>query len=609
MSFAGIKNRYDSLRPAQKAALLIFTVLSFYVLDAWLLGSLAVFPAGADVMRRCFRNPLLAAVIVPLRGSIPAWLLLNAFVFLILILVGYSLYIRCPELSQKLFPKKEPEISNDPTCGTSKWMTYDEAKDFFSFGHGPGILLGSFDGQIVRHDNPNLNKNCIVFGPPGTGKTISFILPNLLQAAVSEESVIATDPKGEILRETLSLYRDENYVIRAFNLVDMNLSDRWNPIDEVRSELDAHLLTQIIIENTEGPTHRPGGDKFWERSEQNLLNALVLYAVHDMKPEERNLAGIYDFLTCGSFDELDATFGCLPDDHPAKRPYNLFRMAEPKARGNIVAGLGTRLKVFQSKAVRDLTSRSDIDLELPGRRKCIYYCIIPDNDRTFQFLSSLFFSFLFLRLTRQADRFGGKNPVRVNFIMDEFCTIGALPNFKDMIATMRGRNINCMMVAQSLPQLKERYPYETWKEIIGCCALRLVWGAAEKETAEYISQLLGPATVEQTSFRKTIGALDYVHATSSPKNRPLMDPSEVGRLPFDEGIALILGANPLRFKKVSYKEHPYAYAMAPVRKYVPLRERQVETKDIRVEDGLSLEESAPEDVKGAPPDGWEGFVD
>jgi len=190
----------------------------------------------------------------------------------------------------------------------------------------------------------------------------------------------------------------------------------------------------------------------------------------------------------------------------------------------------------------------------------------------------------------------GTNPVRVNFIMDEFCTIGALPNFKDMIATMRGRGINCMMVAQSLPQLKERYPYEVWKEIIGCCVLTLVWGAAEKETAEYVSQLLGPATVEQISLRRKTGTLDSAQITVSHRGRAFLDSSEIRRLPFDEGISLVLGANPLRFKKVPYKKHPYAYAMTQVRKYVPLRERQVETKDIRVDSCSSS-------------GGWEGFIE
>ncbi|KUK10383.1 MAG: TRAG family protein [Clostridia bacterium 41_269] len=591
-----LKEKLKNLTPTQQKILKITAIaLIIYILDAWLLGSISLMFSDWDLMKKSFTNPFYAAIAVPLHGSIPVWIILNIITLASVSAVFYAYYMRYPELHQKLFPRKEPEVSDDPTCGTSRWMTRDEAEKFFSFGHGPGILIGSFEGEPIRHDNPRLNRNCIVFGPPGTGKTWSFILPNLLQAAVSGESVIATDPKGEILRETLTLYQNEGYVIRSFNLVDMNMSDRWNPVDEVRSELDAHLLTQIIIENTEGPAHRPGGDKFWERSEQNLLNALVLYAVHEMKPEERSLAGIYDFLTSGSFDELDGTFRCLPDDHPAKRPYNLFCMAEPKTRGNIIAGLGTRLKVFQSKAVRELTSANDIDLELPGRRKCIYYCVIPDTDRTFEFLSSLFFSFLFLRLTRQADRFGGKNPVRVNFIMDEFCTIGALPNFKDMIATMRGRNINCMMVAQSLPQLKERYPYEAWKEIIGCCALRLVWGAAEKETTEYVSSLLGSATVEQFSFRRKAGVLDTAQVSVSPKERALMDPSEVGRLPFDEGIALVMGGNPLRFKKLSYREHPSACLLTSGGKYTPFRERNIKAEDIHVQ----VESS---------PSGWEGFI-
>jgi len=546
-------------------------------------------------MLRCLRNPFLAAVLVPQKASIPLWIGLNILVLLSLAAIAYGLWARYPELQTRFAASNEPRIINDPTHGTSNWMDRQEAEKHFSFGPGPGILLGRFEGEMIRHDNPRMNRNCIVFGPPLTGKTWSLVFPNVLQAVISGESAIITDPKAEIMRETLKLAQKKGYAVRVFNLVDMESSDRWNPIEEVKTDLDAYLLSQVIIQNTEGPERRPMGDKFWERSEHNLLIALILYIAYEASPENRNLAGVYDLLTSGSFDDLDSIFKSLPDDHPAKRPYNLFSMTERKNQGNIILGLGTRLKVIQTDAVRRLTEKSDIDLELPGRRKCIYYCVIPDSDTTFQFLSSLFFSFLFLRLTRQGDRFGGGNPVRVNFIMDEFCTIGVLPDFTDRIATMRSRNINCMMVTQSLPQLKGRYPFESWKEIIGCCALRLVWGAAEKETAEYISQLLGPATVEQTSFRKTIGVLDYVHATSAPKNRPLMDPSEVGRLPFDEGIALILGANPLRFKKVSYKKHPYAYAMAPVRRYVPLRERQVEAKDIKVESGSSS-------------GGWEGFI-
>ncbi len=258
-------------------------------------------------------------------------------------------------------------------------------------------------------------------------------------------------------------------------------------------------------------------------------------------------------------------------------------MAEPKIRGNIVQGLGVRLKVFQNDSVRKLTSTSDIDLALPGRTRCAYFCVFPDTDSTFRFLSALFFSFLFIRLVRQADRFGGRNPVEVAFIMDEFCNIGALPDFKEKIATMRSRGIHCLMVVQSLPQLKDRYPQETWKEIVGCCALRLLWGSSELETSKYVSELLGTATVEADSTRRRLGTLDPVQLTRSPKPRPLLTPDEVARLAPDEAVALVLGANPLRLEKLPYTEHPLAGELEPARKYVPFRRRVSALPGVRVD--------------------------
>jgi type IV secretion system protein VirD4 len=549
-------------------------------------------------MTRCLRNPLLAAVLVPTKASIPLWVVLNITILLAIAAIVYSFWVRYPEIYTRSGMTKEPRTINDPTHGTSNWMDKQEAGEHFSFGTGPGILLGRLEGEIIRHDNPRMNRNCIVFGPPLTGKTWSLVFPNVLQAVISEESAIITDPKGEIMQETLKLAQNKGYAVRSFNLVNMEASDRWNPIEEVKTDLDAYLLSQVIIENTEGAQHRPMGDKFWERSEQNLLIAMILYIANEASPENRNLAGLYDLLTNGSFDELDATFKSLPDGHQAKRPYNLFCMTERKNQGNIIQGLGTRLKVFQTDAVRKLTEKSDIDLELPGRRKSIYYCNIPDSDNTFQFLSSLFFSFLFHRLTRQGDRFGGPNPVRVNFIMDEFCTIGILPDFTSRIATMRSRNINCMMVTQSLPQLKGRYPYESWKEIIGCCSLRLIWGSAEKETSQYISDLLGKATVEEFSYRRSSGAFDPATITKAPRGRALLDLSEVGRIPFDEGIALVLGANPLRFRKMPYTEHPLAGELEPVKKYIPVKERELDDHDIII--------TGEHEEIGST--GWEGWI-
>jgi type IV secretion system protein VirD4 len=578
--------------------ILLVSVITLYILDAWLIGSITFIFSNWELMSRCLHNPFLAAVLVPQKASIPLWIVLNIVVLLSLAAIAYAFWVRYPEIYTRSGISKEPRIINDPTHGTSNWMDRQETEKHFSFGNGPGILLGRLEGEIIRHDNPHMNRNCIVFGPPLTGKTWSLVFPNVLQAVISEESAVITDPKAEIMKETLKMAQNKGYAVRVFNLVNMESSDRWNPIEEVKTDIDAYLLSQVIIENTEGAQHRPMGDKFWERSEQNLLIALILYIAHEASPENRNLAGLYDLLTNGSFDELDATFKSLPDGHPAKRPYNLFCMTERKNQGNIIQGLGTRLKVIQTDAVRKLTEKSDIDMELPGRRKCMYYCIIPDSDTTFQFLSSLFFSFLFLRLTRQGDRFGGPNPVRVNFIMDEFCTIGILPDFTDRIATMRSRNINCMMVTQSLPQLKSRYPYESWKEIIGCCSLRLIWGSAEKETSQYISDLLGKATVEEFSYRRSSGVFDPAQVMKAPRGRPLLDISEVGRIPFDEGIALVLGANPLRFKKTPYTEHPLAGELEPVKKYVPVKDRELDDHDI------ILTGECEETISA----GWEGWI-
>lgn len=305
--------------------------------------------------------------------------------------------------------------------------------------------------------------------------------------------------------------------------------------------------------------------------------------------EYHSLPGLYDFLTGGDFAKLDASFKCLPDDHPSKGPYNLFLMSNPKTRGDILAGLGTRFKIFQNKVVRQLTSANDIDLELPGRQKCAYFFVVPDDDRTFQCLSAMFFSFLFLRLTRQGDRFpNGENPVPVNFIMDEFCTIGAIQGFNDRIASMRSRNINCMMVAHSTPQLKEKYPLDTWKEIIGCCSLRLVWGSAELDTSKYISDMLGPATVETTSVRKRYMEMEAAQLNMTTKARPLLDPSEVGRIPLDEGIALVVCTNAIRFKKTAYTDHPLSRSMSLTNKYVPVRDRKINAPDIQFDDGSGV---------------------
>jgi type IV secretion system protein VirD4 len=594
MAYPDLREAYKNLTPRRKLAVCAVVVLLAYVLDAWLLGSMSLIFSDWALMMRCFSDPFLAAIEVPMHASLFAWFFMNLFVGAFLAVFMYCVLTRYPELFQRLFRKSEPNISDDPTCGTSNWMTKDEAKEFFNFGYGPSILLGSFEGELVRHnDSPRFNKNVIAFGSPGTGKTWSLIFPNLLQAIDSGESIIVTDPKMDALRAFVPLLQKKGYVVRVLNLKEMLTSDRINPIAEVKDDMDALLLAGIIMNNTEGAKGRPKGDEFWERAEKNLLIALIHYVASDeMAPENRTIAGLYTFLTDGSFDDLDNTFMSLPESHPAKKPYNLFCKSNPKTRGDILGGLGSRFKIFQNETVKQLTSTNDFDMELPGRQKCAYICVIPDNDQTFIFLSAMFFSFLFLRLSQQADRFGGMSAVPVNFIMDEFCTIGAIQDFTDRIATMRSRNINCLMAAQSLPQLGERYPFNTWKEIIGCCALRMVWGASDLDTQKYFSDMLGKSTVEQVSYRRPVGGFEGAHMSKGPRERALMDLSEVGRIPKDDAIALVQGGKPIRFKKVPCTQHPLYNELTPLKKYIPVRNREIVAPDIKFDDSEYLVEEA-----------------
>lgn len=529
-------------------------IVGLYILSAWLLGSFTVWFADREMGMALFRNPFLAAVTVPFQGTLPWWLALN----LVFGVFGYYYYVQLRARFPDTFDaKRETEFAKDPSCGTSRWLGRREAEEILSFGHGPGFLLGRLENELARLDTPDLNRNVIVFGSPNSRKTRGLVIPNLLQAAVSGQSYVITDPKGEICRYTLDFFRSNGCEVRVFNLVDMSSSDRWNPLAEIQSGLDAQLFSEIVIANTAVPgIRRMGGDPFWTRAEQNLLKALTLYVIHEYPPAERNLESLYNLLSCGSLDQLDLTFGSLSPDHPAKAPYNVFSQADKPVKGGVIIGLGTRLQVVQNPEVKKLTSTSDIDLESPGLKKCACFGIISDTDTTFDFLASLFFSFLFIKLTRLADSRGGPCPVRVNFMLDEFCNIGSIPDFKKRIATVRSRGLNCTLITQSVAQLKNRYPDDEWQEIISCCDSRLLFGANEPLTAKYFSDLLGVGTVNRMGRRHKVTGIDPVLLTHAPSPRNLLNPDEILRLDRGKAVLCLAGHPPALIGKLDFTEHP-----------------------------------------------------
>lgn len=280
---------------------------------------------------------------------------------------------------------------------------------------------------------------------------------------------------------------------------------------------------------------------------------------------------VYQLIAASSEQELNALFGVLPVTHPAKAPYSIFKQASEGVRGGVIIGLGSRLQVFQNRDIRNITSYNEIDLELPGKQPCAYYCITSDQDSTFDFLSSLFLSFVFIRLVRYADEHcpGGELPVPVHVLGEELCACGVIPDLSRKISVIRSRNLSMSCVFQNLAGLQNRYPYNQWQEILGNCDVQLFLGCTDALTAEFISDRTGEASISVTSKAKQLGTWrvsNYTpeyRETSGVGRRKLMTMDEVLRMDIDKALILIRGKNVLEVDKYDYSKHPEAKKLRP----------------------------------------------
>lgn len=309
------------------------------------------------------------------------------------------------------------------TYGTSDWMKLEEMKKVLTIDDIPGIILGRFEGNIVKLPlDSYFNKNICVFGSSGSMKTTAFLLTNLLEISKYLKSIIVTDPKAEIYRTTSSYFRNIGYVVKVFNLKDMRHSDRGNPLAENENINDVQTSANVIISNTQ---KKSGKDEFWPRAEENLLKAFLFYFLQILV-DQNNLTNIYKKIAGGDINEIDAMFKGLPNEHPAKMSYNIFASGSDTIKASVITGLGTRLQTFQNEDLQRLTSASDIDLTLPAQKPCVYYIITDDMNGAYDFLSSLFYTFLFIKLVRYADsRPNGKCDVDVFCFLEEFANIRA----------------------------------------------------------------------------------------------------------------------------------------------------------------------------------------
>ena len=455
------------------------------------------------------------------------------------------------------------------TYGTSGWMSRKEMAGVLDLvpdlRKHKGVVLGMLDNKAVCiPENPHINGNLAVYGSSGSMKTRSFCMNRILQAAVRGESLIISDPKSELYEKSSEYLRDQGYCVKVFNLVNPENSDSWNCLSEVEGqELMAQLFVDVIIKNT---INNGKGDHFWDSCEMNLLKALVLYVDQSYAKENRNIGEVYRLLTLNGESDLDSLFDVLPPTHPAKAPYSLYKQASDTVRSGVIIGLGSRLQVFQSELIKKITTRDEIDLELPGQERCAYFLVTSDQDSTFDFLASLFLSFCFIKLVRYADKNceGGKLPVPVHVLGEELTACGTIPDLSRRLSVIRSRNISMSCVFQNLAGLQNRYPLNLWQEILGNCDAQLFLGCTDELTAEFISSRTGLASVSVSSKSKQLGTWrisNYTpeyRETSGVGKRPVLTPDEVLRLPIKQALVIIRGQKVLKVDKMDYSKHPEA---------------------------------------------------
>lgn len=508
------------------------------------------------------------------------------------------------------YDERNFEISDLGTYGTAGFMEKAEQEQVLlsdkTADKIEGVIFGKDleTGDIISLPvDSRLNRNFAICGSQGSMKSRAFARVMALQCIRRGESVYFTDPKSELYEDLASYFKEEGYTVKQFNLIDLIHSDAWNCLGEIDDGGLIDVFCDVVIRNTTDKF-----DHFYDNVEMDLLKALCLYVFEDYPTEKKTFPEAYKLLLNKSVEMLDSIFERLPDSHPAKGPYRLFSKAD-KVKGNAVLGLGTRLQILQNKMVQQITSHTDIDLTLPGREKCAYFCITSDQDSTYDVLATLFTSFLSIKLVRFADRTEKRKlPIPVTFILDEFPNIGVVPDFKKKLATARSRGIGMCILFQNIPQMQNRYPDNQWEEILGGCDFSIFLGCNDMTTASYYSDRTGEVTVSVASIRKnyyTMRMTDYVpeySESSSVGKRQLLLPDEVLRYPLDQGLLIIRGQKVLRFRKMDYTEHPDSskLKMEKVEAHIPewYREWEEERQQFRV-----YEEQRQQDARIA--DEWD----
>ena len=409
------------------------------------------------------------------------------------------------------------------------------------------------------------NVNALVIGGSGAGKSRCYAIPNVLQCG--ECSYVVTDPKGEILRKTGGVLLQNGYEVRVFDLLSPDTSFCYNPLAYVQDDKDVLRLIETLIQSTTPPGSNPS-DPFWTKSETALLQALVLYLMHEAPKDEQNFEMVMEMLEAAEVKEedeeyespLDILFERLAMRDPssiAVKQYHIFKMGAAKTAKSILISVGVRLAAFNLPQIARLTCTDDLHLEQLGERKIALFCCIPDSDKSLNYLVGMIYGQLIQTLYYVADRkYRGRLPVPVHLLIDEAPNI-ALPtdNFLPWLSTMRSRNIFCSYIAQNMAQIKALFK-EQWESLVGLCDEFLYLGGNEKETHKYVSELMGKETLDTNTYGHTKGRSGSYSVNDQQTGRELLTPDEVRMLNDHDCILFVRGERPILDGKYDLLRHP-----------------------------------------------------
>ena len=407
------------------------------------------------------------------------------------------------------------------------------------------------------------NLNTLVCGGSGAGKTRFFAKPNLCQA---NSSYVVLDPKGELLRDTGNLLSGKGYDIKVLDLINMEKSHCYNPFVYLRSDNDIQRLVTNLFKNTT-PKGSQSQDPFWDQAATMLLLALIFYLHYEAPPEEQNFPMVMEMIRAGEVREDDETYKSALDilferlemrnpEHIALKYYRSYHSGSGKTLKSIQITLISRLEKFNLESLASITQNDELELWSIGEKKTAVFAIIPDNDSSFSFLVGMLYTQLFQQLYYQADVIhGGRLPVHVHFLMDEFANVALPDEFDKLLSTMRSREISVSIIIQNLAQLKALFEKQ-WESIVGNCDEFLYLGGNEQSTHEYVSKLLGKETIDTNTYGQSKGRNGSYSTNWQLAGRELMTPDEVRMLDNRYALLFIRGERPVEDLKFDILKHP-----------------------------------------------------